>query len=320
VADGDGSGDGDGDGGSGGGEQAFLEHRDLLMGVAYRVLGRVADAEDVVQEAWLRWSKADAAAVADPKGYLITVTTRLAIDRLRRAQARRESYVGEWLPDPVLTVPDAAAPVLRAESVSLGLLVVLESLSPLERAVFVLREVFEFSYAEVAAVLDRNEPAVRQLAARARAHVRERRPRFEVDPVVWREVTDRFIGACLNGSVEELMGVLAPGVRLIADSGGNAVAPRRAITGPEQVARFVLSIMQLKRSFTDSAGVDPDARIEYRIVDANGGPALQVTADGRPFVHFQLQVEDGRVGACHLIVNPEKFGAVMSQDGSALRP
>jgi RNA polymerase sigma-70 factor (ECF subfamily) len=281
----------------------------------------VADAEDVVQEAWLRWSTADAAAVADPKGYLITVTTRAAIDRLRRARARRETYVGEWLPDPVLTVPDDAAEhVLRTESVSLGLLVVLESLSPLERAVFVLREVFAFSHAEVAAVLDRSEPAVRQLAARARAHVRERRPRFEVDPVVWREVTDRFIAACLNGSVEELMGVLAPGVRLIADSGGNAVAPRRAITGPEQVARFVLSIMGLKRSFTDSAGVAPDARIEYRIVTANGGPALQVTADGRPFVHFQVQVEDGLVGACHLIVNPEKFGAVMSQDGPALRP
>ncbi|MBO2459897.1 RNA polymerase sigma factor SigJ [Actinomadura violacea] len=309
-----------GGGDGNGGEQAFLDHRDRLMGVAYRVLGRVADAEDVVQEAWLRWSKADPGTVADPEGFLVTVTTRLAIDRLRRARARREAYVGEWLPEPVLTVPDAAGPVLRAESVSLGLLVVLESLSPLERAVFVLREVFEYSHAEVAAVLDRSEPAVRQLAARARGHVRERRSRFEVDPVVWREVTDRFVGACLSGGVEELMGVLAPGVRLVADSGGNAVAPRRAITGPEQVARFVLSIMRLRRSFTDSAGVDPDARIEYRVVNANGGPALQVTADGRPFVHFQVQVEDGLVAVCHLVVNPEKFRGVMSQDGPALRP
>ncbi|MQY08520.1 RNA polymerase sigma factor SigJ [Actinomadura macrotermitis] len=301
-----------------GGERDFLAHRNLLMGVAYRVLGRVADAEDVVQEAWLRWSKAGP--VADPEAFLVTVTTRLAVDRLRRVRARREAYVGEWLPDPLLTGPDAAAGVLRTESVSLALLVVLESLSPLERAVFVLRDVFEFPYAEIAAALDRREPAVRQLAARARTHVQERRPRFEVDPVAWRQVTDRFLGACLNGDVAELMGLLAPDVRLIADSGGKAVAPRRPITGPEQVARFVLKIMKLSRSFTDSAGVDPAARIGYRLVTANGGPALQVTADDRPFVHFQLQVADGRVSACHLIVNPDKFAAVTAEDGPALRP
>ncbi|MDL4813511.1 RNA polymerase sigma factor SigJ [Actinomadura opuntiae] len=305
------------------GEDAFLAHRDLLMGVAYRVLGSVADAEDVVQEAWLRWSKADAAQVDNPEAFLVTVTTRLALDRLRRLRTRRETYVGEWLPEPSLTADDAgdaADRVVRLESLSMALLVVMESLSPLERAVFVLREVFAFSYAEIGAALEKSEPAVRQLAARARGHVRERRPRFEVDPVVWREVTDRFFAACLTGGLEGLMDLLAPDVRLIADSGGNAVAPRRVVTGREQVARFVLSIMRLRRSFTDSAGVAPTAHIDYRMVTANGGPALQVTADGRPFVHFQVQAADGLVNACYLVVNPEKLAGFMSQDGPVLRP
>ncbi|GAA2133217.1 RNA polymerase sigma factor SigJ [Actinomadura napierensis] len=308
-------------------EEAFLAHRDLLMGVAYRVLGTVADAEDVVQEAWLRWSKADAGQVANPEAFLVTVTTRLALDRLRRLRARRETYVGEWLPEPSPTADhagdtagDAADRVVRLESLSMALLVVMESLSPLERAVFVLRDVFAFSYAEIGAALEKSEPAVRQLAARARGHVRERRPRFEVDPAVWREVTDRFFAACLTGGLEGLMALLAPDVRLIADSGGNAVAPRRVVTGREQVARFVLSIMRMRASFTDSAGVAPTAHIDYRMVTANGGPALQVTADGRPFVHFQVQAADGLVNACYLVVNPEKLAGFMSRDGQVLRP
>ncbi|WP_308211285.1 RNA polymerase sigma factor SigJ [Actinomadura rupiterrae] len=296
----------------------FGGYRELLFGVAYRVLGRVTDAEDVVQEAWLRWSRADG--VDDPEGFLVTVTTRLAIDRLRRIQARREAYVGEWLPEPVMTSEDVAEDVVRAESVSLALLVVLESLSPLERAVFVLRDVFSFSYAEIAAALEKTEPAVRQVAARARAHVRERRPRFEVDPRVWRQVNDQFIGACLNGGVEGLMELLAPDVRLIADSGGNAVAPRRMLVGADRVAPFVLKIMQFGTSFLRSVDVGPDAHIEYRLVYANGGPAIQAVADGRPFVHFQVQVTDGKVSACYLIVNPEKFSGVMSQNGWVLRP
>ncbi|MFC4910930.1 RNA polymerase sigma factor SigJ [Actinomadura gamaensis] len=302
-------------------EAVFAGRRELLLGVAYRVLGRVADAEDVVQEAWLRWSRAAGSGeVNDPEGFLITVTTRLAIDRLRRVQARRESYVGEWLPEPLMTAEDVADDIVRAESVSMALLVVLETLSPLERAVFVLRDVFSFSYAEIAKALEKSEPAVRQLAARARGHVRERRPRFEVDPAVWRQVNDRFIGACLDGGVEGLMELLAPDVRLVADSGGNAVAPRRVLVGAERVAPFVLKIMQFGSSFLRSAGVGPDAHIEYRLVVANGGPAIQAVADGRPFVHFQVQVTDGKVSACYLIVNPEKFGGVMSRDGWVLRP
>ncbi|MFI6515668.1 RNA polymerase sigma factor SigJ [Spirillospora sp. NPDC050679] len=306
-------------------EAVFLAHRNLLMGVAYRVLGRVGDAEDVVQEAWLRWSKVDDASVADPEAFLVTVTTRLAVDRLRRVQARRESYVGEWLPEPLLTATDAegADPiegVLRNESVSLALLVVLETLSPLERAVFVLHEIFQWPHARIAGAMGRSEAAVRQLASRAHAHVRRRRPRFEVDPATWRQVTDRFIGACLTGEMERLMELLAPDVRLVADGGGKAVAPRRVIAGPEQVARFVLSIMRLRPSFKDSVGVGPEAPIDYLLVTANAGPALVITAGGRPIVFFQLLVTDRTVSACYLVVNPEKLSGVMAQDGPALLP
>ncbi|NEE51488.1 sigma-70 family RNA polymerase sigma factor, partial [Streptomyces sp. SID8455] len=165
----------------------FEEHRPLLTGVAYRMLGRVADAEDVVQEAWLRWSSATRESVREPRAFLVRITTRLAIDRLRHLQSRRESYVGPWLPEPVVTdfgptVPDAAEQAVLVDSVSLAVLVVLESLSPLERAVFVLREAFGFPYAEIATALDRTEAAVRQLAGRARRHVDERKPRYDVDP------------------------------------------------------------------------------------------------------------------------------------------
>ncbi|MBW8484290.1 RNA polymerase sigma factor SigJ [Actinomadura parmotrematis] len=306
-------------------EEEFAARRGLLMGVAYRVLGRVADAEDVVQDAWLRWSGVAAGTVADPEGFLVTVTTRLAIDRLRRVQARRETYIGEWLPEPLLTEPgpDVAEDVIRAESVSLALLVVMETLTPAERAVFVLREVFAFPYPDIAAALGKKEPAVRQLAARARAHVQERRPRFEVAPDRWRQVTDLFAGACLTGGVEGLMDLLAPDVRLVADSGGNAVAPRRAIVGREEVARFVLHIIKLSPSFLRSVGVGPGTPTEYRLVTANGGPAFQVVAGERPIVHFQVQAEageGGKVAACYLVVNPEKLGGVLSQDGPALRP
>lgn len=180
--------------------EVFEEHRPVLTGVAYRMLGRVADAEDVVQEAWLRWSGADRSDVREPRGYLVRVTTRLAIDRLRLAQTRKEAYVGPWLPEPYVTdfgatVPDTAERAVLADSVSLAVLVVLESLSPLERAVFVLREAFGYPYADIAVTLDRSESAVRQLAGRARRHVEEKRPRYEVDPAEQRDLTERFLAA-----------------------------------------------------------------------------------------------------------------------------
>src|SRR5215216_5615468 len=182
------------------------------MAVAYRILGRVTDAEDAVQDAWLRWVNTRPSKVVDPRAFLVRVSARLAIDRLRRVKARRESYVGPWLPEPLLTGRDVAEDAEMAESVSMAMLVVLETLSPLERAVFVLREAFAMPYAEIADVLGRKEQAVRQLGRRARDHVQERRSRFDADQSEQRRVTERFLEAASNGDLEALMEVLSPGV------------------------------------------------------------------------------------------------------------
>jgi RNA polymerase sigma-70 factor (ECF subfamily) len=221
---------------------AFDTQRPLLLGVAYRVLGRVADAEDVVQEAWLRWSRVDPTTVKDARAFLVRVVTRLALDRLRRIKAQHEEYVGPWLPEPIMTQPDPVERVERTEAISLALLVVLESLSPLERAVFVLHEVFGYSHAEIAEILGRNEAAVRQLATRARNHVHARRPRFDTDPSTRREVTDRFLQATSRGDLSGLLEVLAPGVTLVADGGGLVRAPRMPLEGADAVARFFVGV------------------------------------------------------------------------------
>ncbi|MBB5121953.1 RNA polymerase sigma24 factor [Streptomyces eurocidicus] len=280
---------------------AFEEHRSLLNGVAYRMLGGFADAEDVVQEAWLRWSAADRDEVRDARGYLVRVTTRLALDRLRQARTRREAYVGPWLPEPVATdlgttVPDTAERAVLADSVSLAVLVVLESLSPLERAVFVLREAFGFPYQEIAEALDRSEAAVRQLAGRARRHVDERRPRFTVDPGVRRDLTERFLAAATGGSIERMLELLAPDVRLIGDSGGKTKAPLRVIESADKVGRFLIAV----------AGTEmPEP--EYRFMEINGGTALLVLSQGRPHTVLGLDVADGLVTAVYIQRNPDKL-------------
>ncbi|MEX1658740.1 RNA polymerase sigma-70 factor [Streptomyces pseudovenezuelae] len=279
----------------------FEEHRPVLLGVAYRMLGRVADAEDVVQEAWLRWSAADRSEVREPRAYLVRVTTRLAIDRLRQVKARGETYVGPWLPEPYVTdfgdtVPDTAEQAVLADSVSLAVLVVMESLSPLERAVFVLREAFGYPYADIAAMLDRGEPAVRQLAGRARRHVEERRPRFEVDPVRRRDLTERFLAVAGGGDLKELMALLAPDVRLIGDSGGKSKAPLRVLESADHVGRFLVGVAE--------KGV-PD--ISWRFLELNGGPALLVLSGGKPDSVFQLDILDGRIQSVYIIRNPDKL-------------
>ncbi|GGX72726.1 RNA polymerase sigma24 factor [Streptomyces anandii JCM 4720] len=279
----------------------FEEHRPVLMGVAYRMLGRVADAEDVVQDAWLRWSRADHDAVREPRAYLVRVTTRLAIDRLRQIKSRGEAYVGPWLPEPLVTdvagtVADTAEQAVLADSVSLAVLVVLESLSPLERAVFVLREAFGYPYAEIAAMLERGEPAVRQLAGRARRHVEERRPRYEVDPAQRRDLTERFLAAAADGDLEGLMALLAPDVRLVGDSGGKAKAPLRILSTADKVGRFLVGAAR-------KGIADPS----FRILELNGGPALLILSGGRPDSVFQLDVADGRVQAVYIIRNPDKL-------------
>lgn len=248
--------------------ESFETHRPQLVSLTYRMLGSLPEAEDVVQDAWLRWDRIDRAAIGDDRAYLVRMTTRLAIDRLRRLKARRESYIGPWLPEPVLTERDVAGDVAEdvelAESVSLALLVVLETLSPLERAVFVLREAFGHSYAEIGAIIGRNEATVRQLARRAREHVAEGRTRFDADRATRQRVTEQFLAACDSGDLRALMAVLAPGVTLYADSGGRVRAPRRPIVGADRVARFFLSVWTIP--YADWIGVagGPTWRSDWR--------------------------------------------------------
>ncbi|MEV5759129.1 RNA polymerase sigma-70 factor [Streptomyces tendae] len=282
----------------------FEEHRPVLLGVAYRMLGRLADAEDVVQEAWLRWSGADRSVVREPRGYLVRVTTRLAVDRLRQVKSRGETYVGPWLPEPYVTdfgdaVPDTAERAVLADSVSLAVLVVLESLSPLERAVFVLREAFGYPYAEIAAMLERGEAAVRQLAGRARKHVDERRPRYDVDPAQRRDLTERFLAAAAEGDLAGLLATLAPDVRLVGDSGGRSKAPLRVLESADKVGRFLFAVAQ--------QGI-PDATFHF--LELNGGPALLVRSGGKPDSVLQVDVADGRIQAVHIIRNPDKLASL----------
>ena len=290
----------------------FDEHRGLLVSVAYRVLGSVTDAEDAVQEAWLRWSAVDHSGVEDPRAFLVRVTTRLAIDRLRRAKARRESYVGPWLPEPILTRQDPAEDAAMAESVSMAMLVVLETLSPLERAVFVLREAFGMPHAEIADVLGRKEEAVRQLARRARDHVRERRTRFEADQTEQRRVTERFLQATTGGDLEALMAVLSPGVTLVADGGGKALAPRRPVQGAEQVARFLVAIVGEEQTtrFLRSVGSEPSGEVRVHVAQVNGETGVVITAAGEPISALVLDVSDGLVRTIRLVANPEKLAGV----------
>jgi RNA polymerase sigma factor (sigma-70 family) len=293
------------------------------VGAAYRMLGERADAEDVVQEAWLRWARAAPAEVQDARAYLVRVTTRLALDRLRRIKARREAYVGPWLPEPLLAeagdpaANDPAADAERAESVSLALLVVLETLSPLERAVFVLREAFGLSHAEVGAALGREEAAVRQLARRARDHVRERRPRFDVDPDTRQRVTERFLSACAEGDLPSLLAVLAPDVTLVADGGGRARAPRRPIGGADAVARFLLAAATpaLTALFLESVGADATADRDARIVRVNGGPGIVIAAGGTPVTVLVLDVAGGAVQRIYLVANPDKLAGLARSGG-----
>lgn len=287
--------------------EAFTRHRSLLVGVAYRILGSAADAEDVVQESWLRWSKVDASTVAEPRAYLITTVSRLAIDRLRRLKAQREAYVGPWLPEPVATTD-----MERSETVELAMLVVLETLSPLERAVFVLREAFELPYSEIAEVIGREEATTRQIAKRAREHVRERRRRFDVDKRKRREITEQFMNAVVQGDVEGLTRLLATDVSLVSDSGGKARSPLRVVQGASRVARGVAAFAEERnrRSFLASLGLPPATEIDIDVREINGGPALVISAGQRPLTVVSLIISEGVIDSIYLIVNPDKLSFV----------
>ncbi len=295
-------------------EAAFERHRRLLFTVAYDLLGSASDAEDVVQDAWLRWSDAERGDVRNPKAYLVTVVTRLALNRLRDAKARREAYVGPWLPEPLLTAPDVADEVEVADAVSMALLVVLETLSPMERVVFVLREVFGMSYGEVAEALGRSDAAVRQMAHRAREHVQARRPRFDADRGVQREVTARFMAACTGGDVDALVASLSPGVTLVTDGGGRAKAALRPILGPEKVARFLVAVTaSVAEQLTDEA----DVRLEQ--CDVNGRPGVVAFLRGEPWMAVQVHVSGGLIERIDAFRNPDKLAGLRLERRPSLR-
>ncbi|MEU1284789.1 RNA polymerase sigma-70 factor [Kitasatospora sp. NPDC005856] len=278
----------------------FEQHRRMVFGIAYRMLGSVADAEDLVQDTWLRWSGVTGP-VASPGGFLARTVTNLALNKLDSAAVRRESYVGPWLPEPLVTEPDAPDGVERAETVSLALLVVLESLSPLERAVFVLKEAFGFSYQEIAEALDRTEAACRQVGSRARAHVRARRPRYDAPPELRRRATDEFLAACVGGDLNRMLELLAPDVTGWTDGGGVIRAALRPLVGAENVARFVLGVLQ---KLGEGAGARP--------VLVNGEAGLMITMDGAVdsvSVFEFAEQPDGtvRIAEIRSVRNPQKL-------------
>jgi RNA polymerase sigma-70 factor (ECF subfamily) len=267
------------------------------------MLGTVADAEDAVQDTWLRWSAAPRSDVTEPRPYLTTTVTHIALNRLRSVRARREAYVGPWLPEPLLTTtgPDTADRAELAESVSLAMLVVLESLTPEERAVFVLHEMFGFTHAEIAAAIGRTGASVRQLMHRAREHVQARRPRFDVDAAQQREVTQRFLAAAAGGDIDQLMMVLAPDVTLIADGGGKAKAPLRPIIGAAKVARFLAAI-----SAQPYMGID-QSDMTIDMVEINGSLGTLIMARGKAIAAVTTALANGRITSIQLVANPDKL-------------
>jgi RNA polymerase sigma-70 factor (TIGR02957 family) len=283
---------------------AFDSHRDLLFTVAYRILGSAADAEDAVQDAWLKWSAADRSQVADPRAYLVRIVTNVALDRLRSARARRETYVGPWLPEPILTC-SAAGDRAGAESVSVALMVLLETLSPLERAVFVLREAFAFSYAEIAAAVDRSEETVRQAGHRARGHVRARRPRFHQSRAQQEAVTARFLAAASGGDINALMDLLAPDVTLWTDGGGKVRQAMRPVSGASRVATWMAGV-----SSRPYEGVAPSS-MTASLVEINGAPGIVFRGAGRVIGTLTLELDgSGRIRTIHNIANPDKLADV----------
>lgn len=273
----------------------FEALRPLLFTVAYEMLEVAADSEDVVQEAWLRWSRVDPATVRDPRAYLVRIVIRLSLNRFRTVARRRESYVGPWLPEPLVTVPDVADDVELADSVSTAMLLVLQTLTPVERAVFVLREVFDVPYDEIAEGVDRTPVAVRQIAHRAREHVAARRPRQRVDRSEHAAVLERFRAAAATGDLQSLVDVLAPDVVLVTDGGGIRKAALRPILGREKVLRFLEAV------------TPRDVVVDLRVELVGGQPGLVAVIDGVVDSVITIDAVDGVVGSLYFVRNPEKL-------------
>ncbi|MEV0678527.1 RNA polymerase sigma-70 factor [Actinosynnema sp. NPDC050436] len=285
----------DGDGHPDRATEVFLAHRNLLFTVAYEMLGSAADAEDVLQETWLRWVGVDLDAVREQRAYLVRITTRQALGRLRAVGRRRESYVGSWLPEPLLTAPDVAEDVELADSVSMAVMLVLETLTPTERAVFVLREVFDVGYDEIAEAVEKTPAAVRQIAHRARAHVAERRPRGGASPAETRDVLSAFRRATETGDLQGLLDVLAPDVVLLGDGGGIKQAVPKPVVGADKVARLI------------AAGLRKVPGASLHPAQVNGYPALVLRLGGELDTVLAVRVADGVVTGLYAVRNPEKL-------------
>ncbi|MEV1178900.1 RNA polymerase sigma factor SigJ [Nonomuraea sp. NPDC049784] len=283
--------------------QVFIDHRELLFSIVYNMLGSVADTEDVLQETWLAWAPRSESGeeIANPRAYLVRIAINRALARQESISRRREQYVGPWLPEPITTddQEDASDKAMRAESVSMALLVVLQSLNPMERVVFLLHEVFGYAHTEIAEILDRNPASVRQLAHRAREHVHARRPRYEVDPRLRRRATEKFLAAVFGGDLEGLLRLLAPDVTLWSDGGGKAPQPGlRPIHGRDKVARLLTSGFDRV-----PAGLD----IHYR--EVNGDPSAVLFDGDAPFGMMVLDLTpDGeQVSGIYTVTNPDKL-------------
>jgi RNA polymerase sigma-70 factor (TIGR02957 family) len=279
-------------------DDPFVTHRSLLFTIAYELLGSAADAEDTVQDTWLRWDGIGGdgrAEVADPRAYLVRIVSRQALNRLRTMARRKEDYVGEWLPEPLLTAPDMAEDVELAESVSMAMLTLLETLTPTERAVFVLREVFDLPFDEIAAATGKSAASVRQIAHRARSHVAARRPRMEVDRAEQRRAVDRFLTALQTGDLQGLMDALAPDAVLIADGGGVVAAVRQPVVGAKKIVNLLGGF----------ARVAPTAVVEPILL--NGAPGARVLLDGTIDTVIGFAFEDGRISRVYAVRNPDKL-------------
>ncbi|MGV9822682.1 RNA polymerase sigma-70 factor [Nocardia xishanensis] len=286
----------------------FLAHRNLLFTVAYEMLGSAADADDVLQETWLRWVEVDQAHVTEPRAYLVRITTRQALNRLRSVKRRREAYVGSWLPEPLLTTPDVAADVELAESVSMALMLVLETLTPTERAVFVLREAFGIGYDEIAAAVDKTPAAVHQIAHRARRHVEARRPRRTVTARQAEAALDAFRRALETRDLRGLLDVLAPDVVAISDGGGIKQATPRPILGADKVARFIVGGLTKN-----------DVTLTVQPTVINGSRALALHVGGELDGVIALRVEDARITGLYYVRNPQKLTHIDSETPLTLR-
>ena len=281
--------------------ETFNQHRPLLFSVAYRMILSVMDAEDTLQEAFLRWQHVSSAEVDAPKAYLSAVVTRLCIDHLRSARVQREQYVGPWLPEPLIAeqAPDPADTSLLHESLSMAFLVLLESLNPTERAVFLLHDVFGYDFAEVARIVGKSEANCRQIARRAREYIMARRPRFDPSLERQRQLTREFAQACASGNMEALLEVLAEDIVLWSDGGGKARAARRPIHGATAVARFLLGVLDKS-----------PPGLAARLTHVNGQPGIIAHVDDHIVSVLTLDIVDGRIQAIHIVVNPDKLQGI----------